>query len=300
MKNKKIITLSTIFIVLTLSIMLSTSASALVLDSVQTIPLEIAPGESAVIELVVENDLNKDVEDLSISLDLSSELLPFAPFGKGISKFLDELDEDDSEKFNFEIIASPDAELGIYKIPVKMKYKEKNEEEFKEEESLIGIAINSEAELGINLKKPYLIKGKKEKILVEVINKGLSKVKFLEMSVSIDNLKGIKFLSQTNKYIGDIDSDDFDDAEFELIANENAPSQTNLVVLLKYRDSSNKEFIKTETLNLRLYSNEEAIKLELISQDNTVLYVCIVAILIVAFIIYKVIKRRKLKRAIKR
>jgi hypothetical protein len=268
-------------------------ASALVIRSVETSPSQVSPGGSATIEVTIKNDLDRDIKNLAVSLDLTSATIPFAPFGEGISSFVDKLDEDDSETFNFGIIASPDAATGVYKIPLSINYKDGNQT--KQEVSLIGVVVNSETNIDLSLDKPYIIKNGQDKISVKVVNKGLGQVKFLE--ITLDSVSGIKFLSPIKVYIGNIDSNDFDTADFSVIAAGNTPSIVNVPILLKYSDASNKQFTRTESLSLRVYSHDEASKLGLVQTSNLLIYILIILAVVILFIIYRIIRKRRKKAA---
>ena len=65
------------------------SALALVITDVDA--PELMPGEEGILKIFVENTLNKDIEDVSLSLHLQE--LPFAIVGSSESS-IDEIEED--------------------------------------------------------------------------------------------------------------------------------------------------------------------------------------------------------------
>ena len=135
-----------------------------------------------------------------------------------------------------------------------------------------------------------LIKGKENSFSIKIINSGLADVKFVYLTVN--NVNGIKFLSEKEQYIGDINSDDFDSAKFTAFVNENAANTINLIVTLVFKDATNKEFTETKTISLKTYSLKEAQNLGLVKKPNYVTYIVIV-VLIIGFIIYRKLKKRK-------
>src|SRR3989344_958237 len=100
--------------------MLAGVFSAVSIKSVSSSPTEIAPGKTSDITLKIENIFDNPVTNLNVKLDFSN--IPFAPYQSSSEKFLDELEDGDSETFTFRVIALPSASTGIYKIPVQISY----------------------------------------------------------------------------------------------------------------------------------------------------------------------------------
>ncbi len=288
--KKQIITL--IFLIL-LSLVFVSSVQALVINSVSTVPGQIAPGETSNIRLGLENNGEGDIEDLSVALDLSD--VPFAPYASASEFDIDVIKEGKTKYAEFKIIALNNAESGIYKIPLKISYYDENREKATKE-SLISITVNSEPIIGISLEDGLLLKGTENEIQVKIVNKGLSNVRFLEVEAKGGTYYSV--LSQKNVYIGDIDSDDFDSVNFKIYFKENAPSTIKLPITVFYKDAVNNEYKEEFSLSLKVYSQEEAIRLGLLKKSNTITYVIVIVVLIVIYIVYRNIKKRiKLKKA---
>ncbi len=286
--NKVIVSLMIGIIILISLINLS---SALVIDAVSMTPNVIAPGESAVIKIEIDNNGGEDISDVSVSLNL--EGIPFAPYNSATDYNIDEIDEGDEEDARFEVIALNDAKSGIYKVPVKIVYFE-NEVEFTKN-SLISITVNSEPVISVIVGDGLLLKGTEKEILVEVTNKGLSDAKFLEIEI-MDSMY-FKVLSSRTSYIGDIDSNDFDSAKFRIYFNENAPDKTSFPVIIRYKDGINNGYTKNFNVFLDVYSNEKATELGLIKKSRTVLYVIIFVVLVIIYFIYKkIVSNRRIRK----
>ena len=288
MKNKFILMLGMILIGLTL-------VSAVSITDVSNTPKEVAPGKVVNINIEIENIFDYDVTNLDIKLDLSSENVPFAPYQSSSEKFLDELDEGDEDNFKFKLITLPDTSTGIYKIPVKISYfyEQGNSSLQGEKQELISIIVNSEPELKISLEDSVILtKGKENNLVLKIINSGLSDVKFLYANVN--DMNGLKFLSEKKKYLGDIDSDDFDSVDYKVSVSSNAPNTITLPIILTFMDATNKEFTRTENLILKTYSLKEARKLGLVEKSKLTSYF-VVFILILGYVVYRFLKKRKLK-----
>jgi hypothetical protein len=266
------------------------SAYAIAIDSVLTSPSEIAPGEVSNIDFEVGNNGETDIQDISIILDLTSS--PFAPYLSSTEFNIDELKDGKTKSASFKVKALNNADSGIYKIPLKIIYTENGQT--KERSSLISLSINSEPIISGSIEEGSLLNGKENSISVKIVNKGLSSIKFLEAEIEKSSYYTI--LSPENVYIGDLDSNDFDSADFKIYFKENSPTNIKIPIVLRYKDLLNNEYEKTLNLNAKVYSQEQAIQLGLIQKNNTVIYVVIAVILIIIYLIYRSIRRAMKRR----
>ena len=266
--------------------------SAVSITDVSSSPQEIVPGEIVNIIIEIENIFEYNVYNLNVKLDLSGNI-PLAPYQSSSEKFLDELEEGDEEDFKFNLIVLPETSSGIYKIPVEINY-EDEEGNISTKNELISVTVNSEPELKLSLvDSEILIKGQENIFSIKIINSGLADVKFVYLSAS--DSKGIKIISEKEQYIGDIDSDDFDSVEYRVYIEEDAPNTINLPVILKFRDATNKEFVECKSVILKTYSLKQAQDLGLVKKPNYIYYV-LAGVLIIGYFVYRIIKKRKLKR----
>lgn len=265
------------------------SISALTIYSVSSSPSEISPGESSRIIMSIKNNANEDIEDVSVSLDLTN--LPLAPYESGSDFNANEILEGKTKEAEFNIIVLDDAKAGTYKIPVKIVYTDSSG--VKNQQSLISIKINSKPSIETNVEDGLLLKGEKNSLTIKIVNKGLSDAKFLE--VSAGSSTNYIILSQNKVYIGDVDSNDFQTAEFSIFINAKASNNINFPISVKYKDFANKEYNEDFDVKLRVYSRDQAQKLGLISKNNTLYIVVIIVVLIIVFFIYRAIRKRRRK-----
>jgi len=287
MNNKILILLCMVFISLGF-------VAAVSITDVSSSPAEVAPGEVVNIIIEIENIFEDDVTNLNVRLDLLGVDVPFAPYQSSSEKFLDELKDGDEEDFKFKLITLPATHTGIYKIPVIITYNYKGENDTKYKEELISVTVNSEPELKVYLDDAMvLIKGKENIVTLKIINSGLSDIKFLYVTPS--DATGLKFISEKEQYLGDIDSDDFDNAEYSIIVNADAPNSITLPVILTFMDATNKEFTENTNLVLKTYSLKEARELGLVDKPK-VIFPLIITFLIIGYVVYRILKKRKLKK----
>ena len=258
--------------------------SAISISSISSSPEQIAPGQTATISLEIENNLNDDAENIQIALDFLSNNIPIAPHLSSSEQTIEEIKEDKEEFLEFDIIVLPEAKSGVYKIPVKISYEINNKRD--EKTGLISILVNAEPKITISAESA-LIKGEESQVIIRIINDGLTDVKFI--SVEAINPPRAKINSKTYEYIGNLDSDDFDTIEYSIFTEENAPSQITIPLIINYKDSSNKDFTKTESIKLPVYTKKEAQSLGLIEKPNYTIYI-VIATIILIFIAYRLIK----------
>lgn len=277
MKNKILISIIAIFIA---QLYL---ASALTISSVKSNPSEVQPGEKFALELKIENNLDKDVENVIVDLDLN-EKIPFAPYQSSNEIRIEEIGEGDEEKVSFDLIAFSDAVSGTYTIPVHIKYNNETEN------FLVSVIINAKPKIDVSSEGSVLIKGTSGKITLMIVNSGLGDAKFL--SVSLSQVNGIDLTSPNRVYIGDIDSNDFDTADFNVFVSANAPSTISLPVELTYTDSRNNEVTENKIIIIKSYTQKEAISLGLINKNNTFLIIISVVGVLILFFIYRRIRKK--------
>jgi len=287
---KIIITIFAIFI----GILNLTSVSALTVKSVSVSPDTTEPGKSFNIEIRIENNENIDLSDVSVNLNLQN--LPFSSDSFWVS--YDEILEDKSKTASFELDVFESAKSGEYQIPIQISYENPDDpEKIKTISASANIKVSSEPDVDIDLGDNYLIEGQEGKINVNIINKGIADIKFLE--VKLDSVSKVNLISSSRVYIGDLDSNDFDTAEFSVTPKSGVIGSTNsnVNIILVYRDVFNKEYTKEFSGIVKIYSKEEAISLGLIAKNNTFTYIVVVIVVVIIYIIYRRIKkRRKMKK----
>jgi len=281
MKTRNITKMVALQILLVATLLVSiASVSALTIKSVDVNPNLAEPGEFVSLKVSLENNFNDDVENIQVRLDLG--LVPIAP-EETSTVFLEKIKEDRSDDFDFSLLVNSDAEAGVYKFPMIIIYNLNNQTI--QESSIVSITVNAKPSLSLNV-DGFLLDNQKNKLTIKIVNSGLAKAKFLEVSLGPGNYK---ILSSDKIYIGDLNSDDFDSFSFDIYAN--GPGTLTLPIELKYRDFANNEYTKSEIVQAKIYSQEEAIKLGLVQKSNSGLYVTILFILLVLWIVYRSIKK---------
>jgi len=266
--------------IFTILLAIFTSAGEIAIKNVESSDVE--PGKISNIRIILENQGSNDIENVLVSLDLSSDSLPFAPSGSAAEKTIDEIKDDDKESVSFQLIALPDAKPQIYKIPLTIKYNDV------EESTVISIKVISEPELEVAIEESDIVKvSDTGQVTIRFVNRGLSDIKFL--TASLLPSPDYNILSASSFYVGNIEPDDFETVTFDLRINNKI---SFIPVKVEYRDSDNKLFTKTEFLDINIYSFEEAKQLGLTKTNYTPFIITTVLLIIVLFIIIRYVRKR--------
>lgn len=262
---------------------ISLASSAVFISN--TVQDTIYPGDSGELTISLKNDFDYDIEDVSLSLDLSET--KFTAIGSS-EKNMDEIKDGDKEDFKFTIKSASDLSPGDYLIPYTISYTHGNTSTLT---GFIGVSVKSKINLDFSVFIDKPIVGEKSRLGLKIINKGFGEIKFASVTIEPS---GYKLLSSEKVYIGLVDSDNFETASYDVIfTKENA----RLVATVSYLDFENNEKSELVDLPLEIYSQEEAKSLGIISSNNSVLYLLILGIAIALFIIIrKIRKKRKLQR----
>ncbi len=269
-------------------IILATQASALTLSLVET--GQLIPGSEGDIRLEVENNLDDDVEDVALSLKFAN--LPFIPIGTS-EKVKEEIESDDEEDFTFRIKASNDIIPGDYELPYTLTYKIKNEDELISKSGSIGIKVSSNPELSFTLNTQNPVINTQGQLSLKIVNKGFYDARFVSVKLLPS---GFTTLSEEDIYIGSVDSDDFETANFDVIYLKEG--KLNFEAIVEYTDFSNKKVTQNINLPITVYSQEKAIELGLAKPNRTTTYIGLAVILIVVIIAWRAMRRRmRLKKS---
>lgn len=258
-------------------------ASAIVIKSVDTENL--IPGEDAKIKITVENNLDEDIEDVSLVLNLAG--LPFSSIGSTEDN-INEILSDEDEDFGFIIKADNDAGVGDYNIPYSLTYSGLSTAKT----GTIGITVSGNSKLTYSVDREDPIVGSQGKITFKIVNKGLADARFVSIKVLPS---GFTLLSEGDVYIGTVNSDDFESETFDVVFNTINPTFSAVIT---YTEFDNTEVEENINLPVTVYTREKALELGIIKKSNAPIYFGIVAgFFVIWFIWRKISKARARKRA---
>ncbi|MCF7872089.1 COG1361 S-layer family protein [Candidatus Woesearchaeota archaeon] len=276
-----------------LPLLIRTTDTPITLSYVKLNDETMHPGEKNTLKIGIKNlAKSSTVRDLSVELILTPVYgstgiladIPFTPLNSGSKKTLDKIRAGQTAEFEFQIATYPDAESKLYKVPVQIKYRDEIGTQYNDT-ILIGLEVNSKPELMITLEDSQInTQNPKGEITIAVTNRGISDLKL--MTLTLEESQDYQIISPTNQiYLGNVDSDDFETARFEI--KTQGSGTIKLPIQIEYKDSLNKDFKENYEIEYNILEpNGE--------QNNTGTIIIVVIILaIIGIIIYK---KRKKKR----
>ncbi len=284
--NKKILSLtifSIIILVLTLNII-----SSVIVESVSVESM--SPGKTGRVTVELENNLEEDVDDVSIGLNLNSQTTPGFSTDGASEKSEDTIDEGDSESFSFALKIGNDVKPGDYNIPYTIKYTDPDTEETVTKTGSFGVSIKADTELDFAIETKDAIVGRQGKVSLEIINEGLGEIK--SVSVEIEP-KGMDVVSKEKVFVGTVNAEDSDIVTWDVIFKRQNPT---LNAEITYKDFDNTDQTTTVSLPVKVYTQEEALENGLIKKSNSGMILGVIVALILLYVLYRQLKKRNRKK----
>ena len=260
-------------------------ASAVVVKNVQVDTF--APGQEGLVRIEIENVLNDNAEDVSVLLKFDN--LPFIPVGSS-EQTVDEIKDGDEESYVFRIKTSNDVIPGDYEIPYEINYVVDDVE--KKKGGTIGVRVSANPDLVFSVGTENPIMNQQGQVTLKIVNKGFFEARFVSVKVLPEDFT---LLSDSEEYIGTVDSDDFETAAFDVIFKKTNPTFRAIV---EYTDFDNKKVIENVELSFVVYTPEKALELGLTQKNNFGLFAGVIVTLIIFWILWRTIKKsRRMKKS---
>lgn len=258
------------------------------ITSVKSTPTKIEPGKNADVRVTLVNLADSLLNDISLKLVLGSDSMPFAPLNSSSEKRVKSLDSGESVDFVFKLITLADADSKVYKVPIEITYLDESDK-LHNTSDIIALVVGSLPDMSITIDSQTLYsQGSSGEIEIKFVNKGLTDIKFL--NVEIKPTESFDVFSTKTVYLGDLDSDDYETAEFKIFIKK-AEQSVKIPLSLEYKDANNEEFRQNVELELRLYSKTEMKQFGMAEQSRSVGLFIMIAIVGVGYYFYR--KRKK-------
>jgi len=247
----------------TLYVDVKTQDAILNIKDITTIPKQTSPGQPFELNIEVENNADTFFRMVKFKLDTSE----FSTLGSSDEKYIKVLEAQETENITFKLISQGNADAALYDIPLKITY-EDNEGNSYSKNTSFGLIVLESPQLIKNIEETEVISsGDKGTISISISNIGIDELKF--MKTTLQDTEDYKVISSRDVYLGNIDSDDFESANFDIRV-KSRKDFVPLNLLLEYKDSLNNPYLENISLNLPLYSNREAKALGLKSSGNPI------------------------------
>jgi len=265
-------------------------------------PDPMPPGKKTVLSIDLENMADSLLKDIKIKLNLITLLqtatsvsyseLPFSSFGTTNQQVIKSIGAGKTKTVEFTLIPDPDADADVYKIPVTIEYSDELGTNYSKSE-VIGVVVGDEPVLEPVIDSTNIYtKGQVGEVDISFVNKGTTDVKLLDVELKESDY--VKVISAQKAYLGNIDSDDYEVAEFKIYVNDLDDSRVPLIINYNYLDPNNNKYDEQKTLYIDIYSNKEAKKYGLDGSNNSMGGIfAIIIIVVIGYFGYKWWKKRK-------
>lgn len=223
------------------------------IESANSTPRIIAPGNEALLNIVIKNVASSLLKDIRIRLNLNDT--PFAPIDSSNEKTIKNLDAGLKETITFRLITAPDTKADVYKVPLEISYMDRLGKNYTKS-YLIGLVVGSVPDLYISIDSSAIYKtGSSGEIIVKFVNKGLTDIKFV--NAKLKETEDYEIVSPNVVYVGNVDSDDYETAEFRLFLKNAKDGKVMLPLEVDYKDANNKDYSENLSLELKIIDPEK-------------------------------------------
>lgn len=255
---------------------------------------KMVPGRTQPVAISLENLADAYLKDISVSLDLSAAATPFAPADSVNEKRIVSLASKQKANLSFEILTSPDALSGVYKIPLALKYSDTSNKSYTRN-YIVGLVVNSAPDFVVYIQKSdILTEGSSGTVTLSISNTGPESMKFLSMELMAT--ADYETIGENAIYLGNINPDDYQTAAFKIHVKPGSLSGNKTIPLflsLYYRDGLNNIYKQGITKNLRVYTPEEITALGLAPNTGGYSIVYIIVALVAVYYLYKKFRKKK-------
>lgn len=273
------------------------------IEAVTSDPEMVAPGDTIKVDIKLKNNAASFFKNVKATLmlvkllqtatSLSYTELPFSPLGSTNEKTVLSIDAGQTADIEFQLVADPDTKAGVYKVPIVVSYSDELGKNFSLS-NVFSLMVGEQPDVAVNIDSSTLYKAQTSgKVSIKFINKGSSDIKFVYLQLKKSNDYDI--VSPETVYLGNINSDDYASADFDLYLNKGVKEKVILSVLAEFRDTNNKKYTQDYNLELKLYSQEVAETLGLSKGSSSVGILVSVLIVVAGLTGYWFYRRRAKK-----
>jgi hypothetical protein len=254
------------------------------IDNINTDPDNLVPGNPGKLKMTLYNSGNADIIDVRAQLTLPPEIA----FSNDVSeKKTSEINTLDSKNFEFSIIPLQNAAEGVYKGNLTITYLNYAGEERQDSYS-IGLTVKATPKIFADIDSSQIYsENRLGEVTVIFVNNDVANIKYLtaELGTSPD----YEIISSEKKYIGDLNSDDYQTVTFKIKAKDSI-KKTTLPVTATYKDSLNKDYTQDFQIPLEILTAKE---LGIQTNNN---YYWVIGLVVIVGVGYYFYRRNNKKR----
>jgi len=266
--------------------------AALSLISVKTEPESLIQGKEGNLRIEIKNLADSLMKEVTLKLILDDvTTAPFAPIDSSTINRITRIPGKSSKETVFKIAPLPDADSGLYKIPILLSYYDEIETPYNKSD-YISVRVGEEPNLRITLDETQIYSsGQTGDIDVRFSNIDATDIKFLNVELLETNY--LEVAAPREVYLGNVDSDDYETATFKVYLKKVKGDTVALPLKLTYKDSNNNNYEITKNLELRLYSSSKAKMFGLATKGGSGGIIVVIIIVLLGLFLYRRYKKKK-------
>ena len=294
-------------------ILVQTREAVLNVISVSSDPEMIPPGKDAIIRIMVKNLANSVIRDVLFNLDLSMSTvaknpaalaptatlidsyynsIPLVPINSSSQKMIGYIGAGEEKEIVYQVRAMADAKAKVYKVPIRMTYHDSVGSNYTKDD-VIGLVIGDVPDISAYIIDDTVYNaGTTGTVSIKFVNKGATDARFLNIILKRSDDYGV--ISSDNVYIGDLDSDDYETADFKINVKRLKSGKLNIPVHFDFKDANGNDYSRDANLELVAYSTKER------GQGGSGSLTSIIAVLIIlaaCWLLYRRWEKNKKKNA---
>ena len=266
----------------------------IVIETSSYSPSPAEPGKYVDVWITVQNYGDKEIKNSFLKVDAS---YPFYLTSRdnGVEE-LKTLHAGGLKTVKYTLLVDDQALGGDYNLGIKFCHDEFCEDEIKR--VLMSLSINTggkpKLEIGIDDYELFT-PGTLGELIITAVNKGKIGVQFL--TIELLDSKDYDVISVSRKYLGELNSDDFERETYQIYVNPKIKESKELPIEMKieYSDSNFKNYESLEKVMFNVYTEQDAAKMGLMKKSSSSFYLLLALILI--FLGYRKMRRRKRRNA---
>lgn len=250
-------------------------------------PERLAQGSPGKLTVTLKNYAGSPMTNIRAELQVLGTQI--SPISSTNVRMIERLDGGQSAKVEYSLMPESNANSKIYPVTLMLSYIDTLGNSLKRNET-IGIPVFSEPNYDLNIEesKAYTA-GSTGQVVISIADTGASGLNYLVMELA--DGEGYNVISSRKVYVGNLQSDDFETASYDVHILASAKKSVNLAATLTYKDDYNKEYTEKASLPLKVYSIAEAQQYGLMAPVNYVAMIIPMAIqiLLLVFAVYMLI-----------
>lgn len=246
-------------------------------ELVSVIPDSLKIGRNETVIFTIKNN-GGDVNNLVLTWSEATNMI--LPLGSDNRKFVSSIGAGKTQEIKVNVLANPDASIGVYPLSVNMVYDDPTGSG-QSINSTVGIKIIGDFDfINILESQDVLAAGQTGSVDIKIINRGDQEAKFLTLSAS----SGSFYVDPVYIYIGNLKADDYSTEKFWLTTKNIASGTYPINIELSYKDAYGNSYQDVYPVNIQVSSLDQYIASQPQASYDWLYFIIF---LIAAYIFYK-------------